>query len=528
VKFCGECGEELAAESTTASTSLPSPPSPNGPTAERRLVSVLFADLVGFTVLSESRDAEEVRELLSKYFETSRQVITRYGGVVEKFIGDAVMAVWGTPTTMEDDAERAVRAALELVDAVRALGEGIGEPNLGARAGVLTGEAAVNLAATGEGMVAGDLVNTASRVQSTAPPGAVFVGEATRRASDAAIDYEDAGTHELKGKAEPVPLWRALRVATGIGGSGKTSALEPPFLGRTRELRLIKDLFHATGEDGKAKLVTVIGGAGIGKSRLVWEFQKYIDGLAIDTRWHRGRCLAYGEGVTFWALAEMVRTNAEILEGEEPATALPKVHAAVAHAIPDLEERRWVEPRLASLLGLEAGAPRDREDLFAAWRRFYERLADEMPTVMVFEDIHWADPSLLDFIEYMLEWARNHALYIMAVGRPELLEKRPNWGAGARSSTTIHLDPLSGETMGELLDALVPGLPIEVGSKVLDRAEGVPLYAVETVRMLLDKGLLTQEGAFFRPTGPVEELDVPETLHGLIAARLDGLVAEDR
>jgi class 3 adenylate cyclase/tetratricopeptide (TPR) repeat protein len=530
VKFCGECGAALEARpaSDVPSAAANAAVATNGPVAERRLVSVLFADLVGFTTLSESRDAEEVRDLLSRYFDTSRQVISRYGGVVEKFIGDAVMAVWGTPTTMEDDAERAVRAALELVDAVTALGEEIGAPSLRARAGILTGEAAVNLGAVGEGMVAGDLVNTASRIQAAAPPGAVFVGEATRRASDAAIVYEDAGTHALKGKAEPVPLWRVLRVATGIRGSGRSSALEPPFLGRDRELRLIKDLFHASGEGRKAQLVTVVGAAGIGKSRLVWEFEKYVDGLVIDTRWHRGRCLAYGEGVTFWALAEMVRTNASILEGEDPATALPKVREAVERAIPDAEERRWVEPRLASLLGLEPGGARDREDLFAAWRRFYERLAEEMPTVMVFEDIHWADPSLLDFVEYLLEWARDHAIFILAVGRPELLEKRPNWGAGARSSTTIHLDPLPGATMGELLDALVPGLPDEVESKVLDRAEGVPLYAVETVRMLLDKGLITQEGEVFRPTGPVEELDVPETLHGLIAARLDGLSAEDR
>jgi class 3 adenylate cyclase/predicted ATPase len=515
-KFCGECG--IALGSVTAG--IPSSPTTsNGPLAERRLVSVLFADLVGFTTLSEARDAEEVRDLLSRYFETSRAVIARYGGVVEKFIGDAVMAVWGTPTTMEDDAERAVRAALELVDAVSALGEEVGAPALAARAGVLTGEAAVNLAAVGEGMVAGDLVNTAARIQSSASPGAVYVGEATRRASDAAIVYEEAGTHELKGKSEPVALWRATRVVTGIRGSGRSSALEPPFLGRDRELRMLKDLFHASGEGRKAQLLTVIGGAGLGKSRLVWEFQKYIDGLAIDTRWHRGRCLAYGEGVTFWALAEMVRTNASIVEGEDQATALPKLRAAVEYAIPDPEERRWVEPRLASLLGLESGPTRDREDLFAAWRRFYERLSDEMPTALVFEDIHWADPSLLDFIEYLLEWSRSYPIFVLAVGRP---------GATVRNSATIHLDPLPGSTMGDLLEALVPGLPTEVGAQVLERSEGVPLYAVETVRMLLDKGLLAHEGNAYRPTGPIEELDVPETLHGLIAARLDGLDPEER
>ena len=322
---------------------------------------MLFVDLVGFTTLSEARDAEEVRELLSTYFDTARRVIGRYGGTVEKFIGDAVMAVWGAPVAREDDAERAVRAALELVDAVRALGEDAGMPELHARAGVTTGEAAVTIGVDAEGMVAGDLVNTASRVQTVARPGSVFVGEATRRVSEAAIVYEDAGEHELKGKAEPVRLWRAVRVVAAAGGAQRSSALEPPFVGRDRELRMVKELFHASADGGKAQLVSVVGGAGIGKSRLVWEFFKYIDGLAIDTRWHRGRCLAYGEGVTYWALAEMVRTNASILEGEDVATALPKLQQAVEIALPDPEERRWVEPRLASLLGLESGAgPRPR------------------------------------------------------------------------------------------------------------------------------------------------------------------------
>ena len=319
-----------------------------------------------------------------------------------------------------------------------ALGDEVGAPELAARAGVLTGEAAVNLAAVGEGMVAGDLVNTAARIQSSASPGSVYVGEATRRASDAAIVYEEAGTHELKGKAEPVTLWRATRVVTGIRGSGRSSALEPPFLGRDRELRMLKDLFHASGEGRKAQLLTVIGGAGLGKSRLVWEFQKYIDGLAIDTRWHRGRCLAYGEGVTFWALAEMVRTNASIVEGEDPATALPKLRAAVEHAIPDPEERKWVEPRLVSLLGLETGPTRDREDLFAAWRRFYERLSDEMPTALVFEDIHWADSVAPRFHRIPPGVVAGAIpIFVLAVGRPELLEKRPGWGAAVRNSATM-------------------------------------------------------------------------------------------
>jgi class 3 adenylate cyclase len=492
------------------------------------LVSVLFADLVGFTTLSESRDAEDVRELLSEYFESCRTVIARYGGVVEKFIGDAVMAVWGTPTAREDDAERAVRAALQLTETVLELGERIGAEGLRARAGVLTGEAAVNLAAEGQGMVAGDLVNTASRIQAAASPGSVLVGEATKRATEASIAYSFVGAKELKGKSEPVSLYQALRVVAAAGGGQRSVGLEAPFVGRDRELRIIKDLLHASIDEGIAQHVTVIGPAGIGKSRIVWELFKYIDGLAQNVRWHRGRCLAYGEGVAYWPLAEMVRTNAAILEGEDPATALPKLQAAVAEAVSDPEERRWIEPRLASLLGLEAGVARQRDDLFSAWRLFYERLAEQMPTVMIFEDIHWADPSLLDFVEYLLERTRDRSIFILSLTRPDLFERRPGWGAGKRSTTSIHLEPLPLATMDELLGGLAPGLPSDLEAQVLERAEGVPLYAVETVRMLLDRGLLQRGDDGYSPTDEVGALEVPETLHALIASRLDGLSPRER
>src|SRR6266498_3332556 len=343
-KFCAECGGPLAAQAASL-------PPLAAPTSERRLVSVLFADLVGFTTISESRDAEEVRELLSRYFDTCRRLISLYGGTVEKFIGDAVMAVWGAPTAQEDDAERAVRAALDLVTAVSALGDEVGAPELKARAGVLTGEAAVTLGAEGEGMVAGDLVNTASRIQSLAEAGSVLAGEATKRATEAAIAYEDAGSHQVKGKVEPVSLWRALRVTAGRAGARKAEGLEPPFVGRERELRLVKELLHGCIEERKAHLVSVVGIAGFGKSRLTWEFFKYVDGLAGNVWWWRGRCLAYGEGVTYWALAEMVRTRADIVEGEDPESARPKLREALAPYITDADEFDWIEPRLAHLLG---------------------------------------------------------------------------------------------------------------------------------------------------------------------------------
>jgi class 3 adenylate cyclase/tetratricopeptide (TPR) repeat protein len=530
-RFCGECGTALGVKPALTQGERPgaTPGSePRATEAERRLVSVLFADLVGFTTLSERRDAEDVRELLTRYFDTARRLVGRYGGVVEKFIGDAVMAVWGTPTAQEDDAERAVRAALDLVEAVAALGMEVEAPDLRARAGVLTGEAAVTVGAEGQGMVAGDLVNTASRVQAAAEPGTVLVGEATRRASQAAVIYEHAGAHALKGKAELVPLWRALRVVAGRGGAQRSVGLEAPFVGRERELRLVKELFHTTAEERRAQLVSVVGIAGIGKSRLAWEFFKYIDGLQETVWWHRGRCLAYGEGVTYWALAEMVRGRATILEGEEPETAVVKLTKAVEQHVPDPEERQWVEPRLAHLLGLEERATRDPEDLFGAWRLFFERLSEQQPTVLVFEDLQWADAALLDFIEYLLDWSRNHPLFVVTLARPELADRRPGWGAAKRGATSLYLEPLPQGAMRKLLSGLVPGLPTTLQNQILERAEGVPLYAVETVRMLLDRGLLSRAGSQYRMTAAIETLEVPETLHALIAARLDSLTAVER
>ena len=519
-RFCGACGAER--------TAAPAPAAREQAVAERRLVTILCADLVGVTPLSEARDAEEVRELLSRYFETARRLIELYGGTVEKFIGDAVMAVWGTPVATEDDAERAVRAGLDLVAAVSALGDDIGALDLRARVGVLTGEAAVTLGATGQGMVAGDLVNTASRVQSVAEPGSVFVGDATRRAAERTIVFEDAGEHELKGKSEPVRLWRARRVVAGARGQLKATGLEAPFVGRDRELRLIKELFHACADDRKAHLVSITGIAGIGKSRLGWEFYKYFDGIVDTVWWHRGRCLSYGDGVTYWALADMVRMRCRITEDETEATGVEKLRATLAEHLLDAEERAFVEPRLLELLGWGEGDLGERQQLFAAWRLFFERMSDTYPVVLVFEDLQWADDSLLEFVEYVLEWSRSHPVFVLTLARPELIERRRTWGAGQRAFTSIYLEPLQEPAMRELLDGLVPGMPEGVSAQILARAEGVPLYAVETVRMLLDRGLVAEDGATYRVVGEIGSLDVPETLHALIAARLDGLDEAER
>jgi class 3 adenylate cyclase/tetratricopeptide (TPR) repeat protein len=530
-KFCSECASPLGGAAPAADrpgTGLPArsatgaPVSTPAPVAERRVVSVLFADLVGFTTFAEGRDAEDVRETLSRYFEIAREVVERYGGTVEKFIGDAVMAVWGAPVAREDDAELAVRAGMELVDAVRVLGEGIQ-----ARAGVLTGEAAVTLGATNQGMVAGDLVNTASRLQSAAAPGTVLVGEATQRAASLAIVFEPAGEQTMKGKAAPVAAWRALRVVAERGGRGRSDTLEAPFVGRDEELRMLKDLYHSTSRERRTRLVSLVGPAGIGKSRLAWEFLKYIDGLLENVWWHAGRSPAYGSGLSFWALGEMVRGRCELLETDDERTTRAKVSETLAKFVPDEDERRWIEPALLTLLGVEAGSSSPAE-LFAAWRTFFERLAATGTVVMVFEDLHWADSGLLDFIDHLMEWSRTLPIYIVTLARPELLETRTDWGAGKRHFTSIFLEPLTEPMMRALLAGLVPGLPEAAMRAIVGRADGIPLYAVETVRMLVADGRLTEQNGVYVPAGDLSSLAVPETLTALIAARLDGLDPIDR
>ena len=556
-RFCGECGTglDVAAADTTqrrefeanaqlggnpaaggygaanaASSAFGRPGSAlqagagSGPVAERRLVTVLFADLVGFTSISEGRDPEEVRELLSRYFDVAREQIERYAGTVEKFIGDAVMAVWGAPTAHEDDAERAVRAALDVVDAVRTLG-----PGLQARAGVLTGEAAVTVGARGQGMVAGDLVNTASRLQSAAQPGMVLVGETTKHATEGAIAYEPAGEQLLKGKAAPVSAYHALRVVARRGGAGRGDRLEPPFVGRDSELRLLKDLFHTTSREKRVRLVSVTGQAGVGKSRLAWELRKYADGVAEDIFWHEGRSPAYGQGITFWALGEMVRARAGLLETDDPETTRAKLAESVARWFPVGEEHDRVVGALGVLLGVSDAPVGRAEELFGAWRRYFERMAEQYLVIMVFEDLHWADSGTLDFIDHVLEWSRNVPILIVTQARPELLEIRPGWGAGRRNFLALDLEPLAEAPMRELLTGLVPDLSEPAVQSIVARAEGIPLYAVETIRMLAADGRLRErEDGGFEPVGELGDLAVPDSLHALIAARLDALDPADR
>ena len=492
-------------------------------TAQRRVVSVLFADLVGFTPFAEERDPEEVRDVLTRYADISREIVARYGGTVEKFIGDAVMAVWGAPVAHEDDAERAVRAALELTDAVRVLG-----PEIQARAGVLTGEAAVTVGATDQGLVAGDLVNTAARLQSAAAPGTVLVGETTMHAAEASLAFEPAGEQTLKGKTLPVKAWRALRVVAQRRGAGRSEITETPFVGRDEEFRLLRDLLHLAGRDPRARLVSVTGPGGIGKSRLAWELEKYIDGVVEPIYWHRGRCPAYGDGVAFWALGEMVRRRCGLVEGADEAETRRRVSEKVAEFIDDESERAWIESALLILLGVDLNHSVAQELLFAAWRRFFEQIAQRGTAVLVFEDLQWADPALLDFIDHLLDWSKGAPLLIITLARPELFDRRPDWGAGRRTFTAIGLEPLPQAAMLQLLAGLVPELPTAAAAAIASRADGIPLYAVETVRMLLADGRLEQVNGSYRPTGSLETLAVPETLRSLISSRLDGLEPTDR
>jgi len=431
------------------------------------------------------------------------------------------MAVWGAPIAHEDDAERAVRAALDLIAAIPDLG-----PGISARAGVLTGEAAVTIGAVGEGMVAGDLVNTAARIQSVAEPGSVFVGDGTVRAAEHAFRFEAVGAQQMKGKAAPVPVWRTVGPITTEAVGRRAGALETPFVGRDDELGRLKDAFLATQRDRRVRLVSVIGPGGSGKTRLAWEFLRFADSLDEIVWWHAGRCPAYGDRVSFWALGEMVRQRCFLLEDDDAATTRERVAATLEALIEDADERRWIERSVLALFGLERGVSADQ--LFAGWRALFERTARLGPVVLVFEDLHNADPGLLAFIDHMVENVRGVPLLILTLARPALLERNPTWGAGKRNFTSLDLDAIPADGMRTLLTGLVPGLPDSARDAIVARAEGVPLYAVETVRMLLAEGRVEFRDGVCTPVGDLSTLSMPESLTALIASHLDALEPAQR
>ncbi len=505
---------------------------PSTPVASRRITSVLFGDLVGFTPLSESRDQEDVRELLGRYFEECSTIVARYGGVVEKFIGDAVMAVWGVPTTHEDDAERSVRAGLELVAATAALGSEVGVADLAMRVGIVTGEVAVTVGAEMQGMVAGDPVNTASRVQSVAASGQVWVDETTRLLTSAAISYADVGSHQLKGKVDPMPLWAARAVVATAGGAQRADGLEAPLVGRERELRMVKELFHGVAETGRPGLLVISGDAGVGKSRLGWEFSKYTDGLADACRWHSGKCVSYGEGVAYYAVAEAVRSRLETGLGTDEAVDTSElVERGLTAYVDDPDERAWLAPRLGALLGIGGGGGHAREDLFAAWTTFFERVSHGTePVVMLIDDAQYADEGLVLFLEHLMA-AAAFPCFVMLLARPELVIDRPGLVTNRRA-TVLHLGAFTPDEMATLVDGLVHGLPTHVREQLVERAEGIPTYAVETIRALIDRDLVVPRGGDYVLADPdsldLDEVGAPASLHALISARLDRLAPDQR
>jgi class 3 adenylate cyclase len=480
---------------------------------ERKVVTVLFCDLVGFTASSEAADPEDVRSRVRPYHARVRQEIERYSGTVEKFIGDAVMAVFGAPVAHEDDAERGVRAGLRILEAIAELNESDPALSLQVRIGINTGEAVVALAAKpeeGEGMVTGDVVNTASRLQGEAPVNGIACSEQTYRATERIFDYKELEPVAVKGKAEPLVIWRPI-AARGRFGSDVTRTHATPLIGRELEKPLLIGTFERSAQQRSCQLVTIVGEPGVGKSRLCAELFGHIEQRPELVRWREGRCLPYGEGIAFWALGEIVKAECGILESDSPEEAETKLVQALPEDDPD---RPWLKARLSPLVGAPT-EPASQEESFTAWRRFLEALASQRPTVLVFEDLHWADDAMLSFLEHLADWSQNVPLFLLCTGRPELQELHPTWAAGLRNATTINLAPLTDDETAVLIASLLGRavLSAETQKALLERTGGNPLYAEEFVRLIADREQETVE-------------DVPDSVQALIAARLDTLSPE--
>ncbi|HJP72258.1 MAG TPA: AAA family ATPase, partial [Candidatus Limnocylindria bacterium] len=501
-RFCGACGKAMEGPAAPARE-------------ERKVVTVLFCDLVGSTARAERMDPEDVKALLAAYHERVRGELERFGGTVEKFIGDAVMALFGAPIAHEDDPERAVRAAL----AIRQWAGDEGE--LQVRIGITTGEALVSLGARperGEGMAAGDVVNTAARLQAGAEIGGILVDETTYRATRDLIGYGEVQPVVAKGKAEPIPAWEATAVRSRLG-LDVGEATSTPLIGRAHELDLLIRAFERTRRDRTVELVTLVGEPGIGKSRLMLELFRHVEADPELIRWRQGRCLSYGEGATLWALGEIVKAEAGVLENDSADVAGTKLASTVERLIDGRDEASWVEQHLRPLVGLGSEAVvggERRDEAFVAWRRFLESVAEAGPLVVVFEDLHWADETLLDFVDHLVDWSVDVPMLVVAIARPELLARRPNWGGGKTNATTRSLAPLSDEDTAALVHRLLGRSVMEADAQrsLITNAGGNPLYAEEFARMLAERG------------GNADRL--PESVQGIIAARLDGLEASDK
>jgi class 3 adenylate cyclase/tetratricopeptide (TPR) repeat protein len=513
-KFCEECGALLNVARTRSVAE------------ERKVVTALFCDLIGFTATSEAADPEDVDRMLSAYSAMARHQIEAFGGVVEKFIGDAVVGIFGVPAAHEDDPERAVRAGIRIAEGAEEL-EALGGAPLRLRVGIDTGEALVRLGVipgSGERLLAGDSINTASRIQSVAPEMGVAVGLATYEATTHVFDYEELEPATLKGKSEPVRIFHAKSPRARFG-TDLTRTHDTPFIGREIDLALLRGIFEKTIAAEAVQFVTVVGESGLGKSRIVAEFFSYVDTRPEIVRWRQGRCLPYGEGVTFWALGEIVKAHAGIWESDASDVATMKLD----HVLPEGPEQPWFRQRLLPLLGIEANSSAEREELFTAWRRFLEHIAEEHPTVLVFEDLHWADDAMLEFLEHLADRAEAVPLLLVGTARPQFFERHPDFGHGLLNLTPLRLSPLSAEETARLVSALLDTsvLPSELQQPILDRAGGNPLYAEEFVRLLKDKDLLTKKGASWQ-LREGKGVPFPDSVQALIAARLDTLSADSK
>jgi class 3 adenylate cyclase len=523
-KFCAACGTDLRSDGPQPRP-LPratgaAPAAASG--ADRRFVSVLFADIVEYTSFAAGRDPDEVRDLLAVYFDRSRVIIEKYGGVVEKFIGDAIFGVWGTDVVREDDAERAVRAGLELVSMVAALGEEQGHAGLRCRAGVMSGSTTVGPGGNeSTGMIVGDLVNTAARLQSKADPGAVFVGRTTHEVTARSVVYEPRGEVLVKGKTDPVGVWRAMRPAGRVGEGAKVREL--PFAGRDREMRLLTDQLDATAADGRARLVAITGEAGIGKSRLAKEFMHHVDGYTDDVYWHQGRSPSYGDGAPMWSLTEMVRQRAGILEDEQDASARTRLRTMLAEYVTDAEDRQWIENWSAGLLGLAEMPNGSRAELLSALRSLFRHVAERGTTVLVFEDLHWADDAVVEFVTELVDRATRAPILVIALARPELLDRHPGFGSRQKASVNVSLAALSDDDMRDAISEHLGGVDTDLVDRIVERAAGYPLYAAEIIRMLTNDGSLVETAEGFEWTGDAAGLAIPDTLQAVIGARIDRL-----
>ena len=528
---CGQDNPEGAERCAACGASLA--PARQVNREERKVVTVLACELVGPSGPADAADPEDLRAGLRPYQARVRGELERFGGRVERIVGPDFMAVFGAPVAHEDDPERAVRAALAIRDTLAELNQTPSALRLQIQIGITTGEALFAADATseaGEAAITGAVIASATRQQQVAPPGTVLVDEATYRATQRTIEYGTAEPVQAKGKSAPVTVWPALGPRASLGVD-VAQAPRTTLVGRQRELDLLRAALARARGDGILQVVTLVGVPGIGKSRLVWELLQQVAAEAELTTWRQGRCLAYGQGVALWALGEIVKAQAGILESDPAEEAEAKLRRAVAELVADEREAAWIIGQLRPLVGLggaQVGGDRQAEG-FVAWRRFLEALAEHGPTVLVVEDLHWADEALLDFLDHLIDWATDVPLLVVATARPELLVRRPNWGSGKPNAATVSLAPLSEDDTARLVASLLNQalLPAEPRAALLARAGGNPLYAEEYVRMLADRGFLRKVAGTWR-LQPTEVLPLPETVQGIIAARLDALEPEDK